>query len=182
MRLLIFSDTHGLVQQAMEVYRREEERAHIDQIVHLGDMVSDARALRVRLGVDVVNVPGNCDGSMARADEKVLETEWGNILLTHGHLEDVNYDLSKLAWRAEEEGCKAVFFGHTHRPHYTFDQGIYLLNPGSLTRPRGNNPEGSYAVAEIGEQGFSATILFYTQKPQVSGGVLYNLLNNSDRA
>ena len=181
MRLLVISDTHGMVNQAMEIYRREEEKAHIDNIVHLGDLKSDARALQVRLGADVVRVPGNCDGSMSRSDEAVLETPWGNILLTHGHLESVDYGLEKLQWRAEEMGCKAAFFGHTHRPQYVFEYGMYFLNPGSLSRPRGGT-EGSYAMVELSEDSFSATILFHTPKPKVGGGVLYDLLNNSDRA
>ena len=181
MRLLVLSDTHGLVQQAMEVYRIEEEKAHIDAIVHLGDLKSDAKALSTRLGVPVSNVPGNCDGSASREDEAVLKTPWGNILLAHGHLEDVDYGLEKLSWRAGEMECKAAFFGHTHRPLYRWEHGMYFLNPGSLTRPRGGN-EGSYAAAEATPDGFSATVLFYTPRPKVTSGVLYHLLNNSDRA
>jgi len=181
MRLLVVSDTHGMVNQAMEIYRREEEKAHIDMIVHLGDLKSDARALQVRLGAEVVCVPGNCDGSISRSDERVLETPWGNILLTHGHLEGVDYGLEKLKWRAEEMNCKAVFFGHTHHPKYVYEYGMYFLNPGSLSRPRGNS-EGSYAMVEAAEGSFAASILFHTPKPKTGGGVLYDLLNNSDRA
>ncbi|MBQ2867280.1 MAG: metallophosphoesterase [Firmicutes bacterium] len=180
MRLMVVSDTHGMVNQAMEIYRREEEKAHIDHIIHLGDLKSDARALQVRLGADVICVPGNCDGSISRDDEKVVETPWGKILLTHGHLESVDYDLQKLQWRAEEMGCKAAFFGHTHRPTYVFEHGMYFLNPGSLSRPRGVT-EGSYAMVEVTEDGFVASILYYSPKPKVTSGVLYDMLNNSDR-
>lgn len=181
MRLLVISDTHGLVNQAMDIYRREEEKSHIDAIVHLGDLKSDAKALRVRLGAEVIGVPGNCDGSGSREDEQVLETPFGKILLTHGHLETVDYGLEKLQWRAEEMECKAAFFGHTHRPYYACEYGMYFLNPGSLSRPRGDS-EGSYAMVELAEGSFSAAILYAAPKPKVSGGVLYDLLNNSDRA
>lgn len=180
MRLLVVSDTHGLVNQAMEIYRREEEKAHIDKIIHLGDLKSDAKALKVRLGADVVSVPGNCDGSISRGDQEVLETPWGKILLTHGHLEDVDYGLDKLRWRADEMGCKAAFFGHTHRPTYIYEHGMYFLNPGSLSRPRGGS-EGSYAMVEVTEEGFSASVLYSMPKPKVTSGVLYDMLNNSDR-
>lgn len=181
MRLLVFSDTHGMVNQAMEVYRREEEKAHIDMIVHLGDLKSDAKALQVRLGAEVEYVPGNCDGSISRSDERVLMTPWGGLLLTHGHLEGVNYGLEKLKWRAEEMGCKAALFGHTHRSVYLYESGMYFLNPGSLSLPRGNSGS-SYAVVEASKDSFRASILFHRTKPKTGGGVLYNLLNNSDRA
>jgi uncharacterized protein len=38
---------------------------------------------------------------------------------------------------AKKEKAKAFFFGHTHVPFMAHINGILLLNPGSLSRPRG---------------------------------------------
>lgn len=181
MRILVLSDTHGQVQPAIEVYKKVRQEGPVDCIVHLGDLISDAKALRVRLGAEVVAVKGNMDGSYSTDDCTVMETEYGKLLLTHGHMENVKFDITNLLYRAEELGCRAALFGHTHSPCFRYEGGIYLLNPGSLTRPRGGG-DGSYAVLTITEKEFQASILFYHPGvPKVRTGVLRDLLNNSDR-
>lgn len=181
MRALVLSDTHGLVQPAIEVYKRTLQEGAVDRIIHLGDLISDARALQVRLGVEVSAVKGNMDGSYSAEDCSVLETEYGRILLTHGHMENVKFGLTNLIYRAEELGCRAALFGHTHAPCFQYVGGIYLLNPGSLTRPRGGG-DGSYAVLTLSAEELSASILFYhAGVPKVRTGVLRDMLNNSDR-
>ncbi len=182
MRILVVSDTHGYVQQAIEIYRRQHEEKPIDCIVHLGDLISDARALRTRLGVEVIAVKGNMDGSHSEEDYEILTTEYGKLLLCHGHMQNVKYSTQNLLYRAEELGCKAALYGHTHMPSFIDANGIYLLNPGSLSLPKGGNP-GSYAMLETSADEFRASILFeLPKKPKVSGGYLRDLLNNSDRA
>ncbi|WP_206459911.1 YfcE family phosphodiesterase [Anaerovorax sp. IOR16] len=182
MRILVVSDTHGYVQSAMEIYRMQHELQPIDCIVHLGDLVSDANALRIRLNAKVISVKGNMDGSHSEADYKILETEYGKLLLCHGHMQNVKVTTQNLLYRAEELGCKAALFGHTHIPSFVDANGIYLLNPGSLSLPKGGNP-GSYAMVEIAEGEFKASILFEPpKKPKVTGGYLRDILNNSDRA
>lgn len=181
MRILVLSDTHGLIQPGIEVYKRLQEEDPVDCIVHLGDLVSDARALQVRLGADVIFVKGNSDGSYSENDYKIMETEYGKLLLTHGHMENVKLNTNNLLYRAEELGCKAAFFGHTHEPCFVDANGIYLLNPGSLTRPH-RGGDGSYAVVTVTERSLQASILFYHPgPPKVEGGVLRDMLNNSDR-
>ncbi len=181
MRILVLSDTHGLVQPAMEVYRQVQEQEPVDCIVHLGDLISDARALRARLGAQVIAVKGNMDGAYSDDEYEIMETEYGKLLLTHGHMENVKFGTQNLLYRAEELGCRAALFGHTHAPCFMDAGGIYLLNPGSLTRPRGGG-EGSYAVVTTGEEDFRASILFYHPgPPKVQGGKLRSMLNYSDR-
>lgn len=181
MRVLVLSDTHGLVQPAIDVYKRLQEEAPVDRIVHLGDLYSDAKALRARLGAEVTAVKGNMDGSYSENDYEIMETEYGKLLLTHGHMENVKFSTQTLLYRAEELGCRAALFGHTHSPCFVDAGGIYLLNPGSLTRPRGGG-DGSYAVLTVTETELRASILFYHPgPPKVKSGVLRDMLNNSDR-
>lgn len=93
---------------------------------------------------------------------RILETELGLILLAHGHSLGVKSGLTRLLYKAEEAGCRAALFGHTHRPYSGQAGGIYLLNPGSLSRPGTGKP--SYALLRLGENLFDATIV-YQEKP-----------------
>lgn len=65
-----------------------------------------------------------------------LRLKPGDFFVTHGHMENVGHDLQKLCYKAEEAGCIGAIFGHTHRSAYVFAEDMYLMNPGSLQRPR----------------------------------------------
>ncbi len=62
----------------------------VDYIVHCGDYCKDAEEIRMRLGVPVASVRGNCDGGFEDTDFSILETEAGNFLITHGHMQNVD--------------------------------------------------------------------------------------------
>jgi putative phosphoesterase len=180
MKYLVLSDTHGRVDSSMKIYKKHDAEAPLDGIIHLGDFTSDAKTLSDRTGVNVISVPGNMDGCFSNSDYKVLDTEFGPILLIHGHMQAVKLTLQKLLYRTEELGCKAVLFGHTHKPMMEYVNGIFLLNPGSVTRPL--NGKGSYALLNTDDGNFRASIFFDEKKTDVKSGVLYNMMNNSDRA
>jgi hypothetical protein len=158
MKILLLSDSHGKIDNALRVYRSLED---IDVIVHLGDYARDAKALSRELRREVFSVAGNCDGHYAENGYKILETDFGRIFVAHGHVEGVKHGLQNLIYKAESLGCKAAFFGHTHLPYYREMAGFYLLNPGSITLP-GMDGRVSYAVAEAGKEGFKAAILYTT--------------------
>lgn len=190
MKILLLSDTHGDLDR---VYRIYEKLTDIDMIFHCGDYQRDALQLEDTLGIPVLSVKGNCDGC-TKPDRKIAETPAGRILLTHGHLEGVGFDETKLLYLAEESDCIAVCCGHTHRALYEDFNGIFLINPGSLTEPR-DGSGGTYAILHCEEDQFYGNIVHYdrifpdrgssgsgnkkTKKP--SGGFLRNLLNYSDR-
>ena len=156
MRLLVVSDTHGRIEKAEEIIVKQ---GPFDLVIHLGDYYNDAQHLEIRTGVEVIAVKGNMDGSYSGDDYRILPTEFGDILLVHGHMEKVKYGLTNLMYRAEELGCKAAFFGHTHTPIFEELSGLYLLNPGSLTLPR-LSAQGSYAVVEVTKGRLDASILY----------------------
>lgn len=180
MKYLILSDTHGKIDSSIKLYKKHNDREPLDGIIHLGDFVGDAKKLSIRTGAKVISVPGNMDGCFSNSDYEILDTEFGSILLIHGHMQAVKLTLQKILYRTEELGCKAVLFGHTHKPLLEYAEGIFLLNPGSITRPL--NGKGSYALLNTDDGNFRASILFDESKPDVKSGVLYNLMNNSDRA
>lgn len=183
MKILLLSDTHGDLQKAFQVY---EKLTDIDLLLHCGDYQRDARTLEKSLKIPVISVKGNCDGADT-PDRRVVETPAGRLLLTHGHLDGAGYNPLRLKYLAEENQCIAVCFGHTHIPLCEKTDDVYLINPGSLPRPR-DGSNGSYAVIHSTEQNFYANIVYYDtvfggkhgkDKPQ--SGFLRGLLNYSDR-
>lgn len=178
MRILVISDTHGEMGKVYEVYRSLKD---IDMIVHLGDLKSDANDLEEKLGIEVAGVKGNMDGARTKEDSSmIINTEAGKILLTHGHADGVNYNLTQLYYRALEEGCVAAFFGHTHVPYLEESGEVILLNPGSLTRPR-DGSDGSYSIVETGKDGIKCDIRYYRKSTKPRGGYIKGLINYSDR-
>lgn len=188
MKFLVISDTHGRIEEAEEVYRSLEQ---VDRILHLGDCQKDGLRLESRLGIPVTALKGNADGGYSQEDFRILNTEYGTIYLSHGHMEAVKHGPENILYKASSLGCKAVLYGHTHVPVFLDLGGIYILNPGSLTQPAGGR-SGSYAVLETSKNEFNASILFYLPeeglktvskvgKSTESEGLLRRILNNSDR-
>lgn len=154
MRYLIFSDTHGDAESAVRISLAAE---NIDAIIHLGDTYRDALKIAEDTKKPIYCVKGNIDGEYDADGYEILETEWGNIFLAHGHMESVKSGTKKIVEKAMSCGCKAAFFGHTHIPEYEcLANGFIVLNPGSLARPIGRRT-GTYAIATIGTE-FSAMI------------------------
>ena len=191
MKYLVVSDTHGSIGKVLEIYRAAGGADTFGGIIHLGDYARDAENIEEELGCDVIGVLGNCDGDYGSGDFKVLDTDAGRILLTHGHSQRVKMTYMNLVYRAQELDCVAALFGHTHIPTYEEEGGIILLNPGSLTYP-GDGSNGSYAILDIEGDEINASILYYepnnAQKQtgrestaKVKGGHLRDLLNYSDR-
>lgn len=184
MKIFLISDTHGDLSKVYEIY---EKLTNIDMIIHCGDYQKDAYQLEDTLGIPVVSVKGNCDKTQL-ADHATVDTPYGKILVTHGHTENVDYSCNQLLYTAEENGCFAACFGHTHVPFNEDFDGIHLINPGSLSRPR-DGSNGSYAILRITEEDFYSNIIYYDticgpqtkKQKKVTGGMLRNMLNYSDR-
>lgn len=180
MKILVIGDTHGKLNKVRDIFPK---LSNIDLILHTGDYYKDAEKLSDELGVPAVSVKGNCDGNSSE-DFKVIETECGNILLTHGHVENVKYHLNTLMYKAQENNCIAAVFGHTHSALIEEAGGIRFINPGSLTLPR-DGSDGSYAIIRTSEDSLDASIVYYStimgtkKKPQA--GFIRGLLNYSDR-
>lgn len=146
-KLLVISDTHGDTSLAEKVLEKHQDA---DIVVHLGDYLRDAERLHelypeIRFEV----VCGNCDyvgGDIPM--EKLLELEGQRVLLTHGHRYSVKWGIERLRAKAHYENIQLLLFGHTHICHTEYGPGYILLNPGSISEPRGSN-KGTYAVVLI---------------------------------
>lgn len=179
MRIYVISDTHGKIDKAIEIYHT---LAEIDLIVHLGDHWNDGKRMKEQLNVPLIGVKGNMDGSFTREGYHILETDFGKIFLSHGHMENVKQSYANIMYKAESLQCRAAFFGHTHIPLFHESEGFYLLNPGSLSLPVGGR-RSSYAVATVNRDSLAASILYadVQQCLKTESGTIKNMLNDSDR-
>lgn len=201
MKILVISDTHGNLEKFKEVLNKLKKESPVDMIVHCGDYYNDAMAIRRYSGVPVTAVKGNCDNEFSENGYAVLSTEAGDLLITHGHMENVGSSLQRLFYKTLEYGCVGALFGHTHRAVFTeledpqSDDGgkILMMNPGSLPRPR-DGSGGTFGLIKTSEAGISGRILRYDEfmdEKKESGtgkdskspksGRLRRLLNYSDR-
>ena len=135
MRFLVLSDTHRDLSRMFSAVDYMKALAP-DAVIFLGDVVSDAIALKTELRVPFHIVQGNCDGYSAYPATDVVEAEGVRIFLCHGHQYDVKESPQRLIWAAQERECTVALFGHTHRPYMDREDGVLVMNPGSLTRPR----------------------------------------------
>lgn len=199
MRILITSDTHGQLSKFWDVFKKMQQIDPIDVIVHCGDYYKDAENIRRKCRLPVLAVKGNCDGDFRYGGYMHFETEAGNFLITHGHMLDVGHDLQRIYYKVLEENCIGAFFGHTHRSVYLDMDGIYLMNPGSLSRPR-DGSGGTFGIIQTCPSGVWGKIYRYSdfmqssddekrndnkdnynKKTVIPGGKLRKLFNYSDR-
>ena len=83
--------------------------------------------------------------------EEIIDLAGKKILVTHGHTYGVSGVTDGIVEAARARGCEAVLFGHTHYPEIEMQEGILVINPGSLTFPRQRGRKFSYAVMEAEE-------------------------------
>ncbi len=181
MKILAISDTHGKTTIPRNIIDQWKEK--VDLIIHLGDYLSDAKELSTGHNTPLSYVGGNMDGSNETNGYKTINTPYGKILLTHGHLDGVKLNPNNLIYRTEEMNCKAVVFGHTHSPFFKNLNGIYLINPGSITYPRLTS-YGTYFILNVTEEGITHTeykVELKTSPTSNLSGKLKGIFNNSDR-
>jgi putative phosphoesterase len=86
-----------------------------------------------------------------------VEWEGYRIWVTHGHLYlGEGREVDQLFWWGRRLEQDMVIFGHIHRPVWEEQDGVWILNPGSPSRPR----DGSKA-------GFAVLTLKRGESPQV---------------
>lgn len=147
MRILVVSDTHGDYRSLATVLGLLGRS--VQALLHLGDGSGDVRAA-ARCGVPMppaYGVRGNVDNDLSVPLLRMFEAEGRLVLAAHGHRYPLGDGVSSLFRAARDAGAKGFFFGHTHVPDHQERGGITVLNPGSLSRPRG--PWGpSFAIVE----------------------------------
>lgn len=145
MRILIVSDTHRSLYTLEKILRDEPS---FDMMIHCGDIEGQEDIIFEMTGPECacVLVPGNNDFMSYLPRERSFEIEGLNIWVTHGHSYYVSIDPSIIREEAQARNVNVVMFGHTHKPLVKYEEGVYLINPGSLTYPRQEGRRASYIV------------------------------------
>ncbi|EOR25486.1 metallophosphoesterase [Niallia alba] len=143
MKILIVSDSHGLVSELGVLKKRHEE--DVDLFLHCGDSELSASE-EVMAGY--ITVQGNCDYEDRYPTETIQEIARKKIFLTHGHLYGVKSSLNNLLYKAKEMGANIACFGHSHFLGMEVVDDVLFINPGSLRLPRGRK-EQTYVILTI---------------------------------
>ena len=131
MRLLVFSDSHGVAYYMRKVLEMHPEA---DKIIFLGDGEADIDNLEYYIGnKPVVKVKGNCDPYSDLKALEIIKAAGQTVYITHGYAEHVKAGLTELKLTARGYGANIVLYGHTHRQESFTEDGVYYMNPGSIS-------------------------------------------------
>lgn len=165
MRLIVLSDSHRNYDALRRVFCRHMDA---DLFIHLGDGEEELDLLLTQfpdLSARTWHVKGNCDYDSMSLPVLTLGLEHSHRLIaTHGHNYGVNSSLEHLKALARQNDADLALFGHTHVRCARYEDGLYLLNPGSVSCPRDGMPP-SYGIVDVTEQGILTNIVPVTPRP-----------------
>ena len=149
MKILVMSDTHGNVENAKYVLEKVISTG-VKTVLHCGDYISDARLLqKFYPEIEVYGVYGNCDVGFGGAYSEVVTLEGVAIYMSHGHKYGVKWgEYEEVAIDAIAHEAQVAVCGHSHEAYLQKEQGILIMNPGSLTLPR-DSRYPSYGILDL---------------------------------
>ena len=160
MKILVISDTHGDLRNLERVLKNGEQ---YDMLIHCGDICGDEERVQRLAGIPFFGVSGNMDFSGILPYERIVEAGGKKIFVAHGHRLGVNFDTVELAEEALAEKADIALYGHTHVPEVHEQDGITIMNPGSLSYPRHAGRQASFGVIGIEESGSISFDLRYLE-------------------
>ncbi|WP_294578342.1 phosphodiesterase [uncultured Thomasclavelia sp.] len=174
MKLMFVSDIHGSAYYAKKaVAAYEQEKA--DKLILLGDLLyhgprndlpkeyAPKQVIKMlnELKKEIIAVRGNCDAEVDQmvldfpmmADYATIDVDGHHFFLSHGHI----FSEEKLPYLNEGD---VFVYGHIHKPVAKYENGIYILNPSSISLPKeGNNSYGIYENDEFIIKEFDGTVV-----------------------
>lgn len=153
MKILVVSDTHGNYLAPVKIL----EETGAEMLIHLGDEINDALTLELIVDVPVIKIPGNCDHGARDPRERLEEISGRMFFMTHGDLYMVKSGLEKLVKKAGELKASVALFGHTHLPFIQKQEGVLLVNPGTLMS---KSDSRSYALLTVTPSKINAEIIY----------------------
>ncbi len=138
MKLVIMSDSHLNNDLIQNIINHHQDATYY---IHCGDaqaLIKHERLLIVKGNNDFQDYPQTI----------TLNIEGKNVLITHGHLFNVDTSLALLTSYAKEHHIDLVCFGHTHQPCFETIDHITFINPGSVRFPEGRIYIPTYCIYE----------------------------------
>ena len=124
-------------------------------VIHLGDGEQECARTKAHFPEKMfLQVRGNCDWASALPTEGEYTVDNVRIFYTHGHAYGVKSGLYTAVCAAREHKAQVLLFGHTHKALTDYEDGLHIMNPGSLS---GWN--GSYGTLDITPQGIVTNIV-----------------------
>ncbi|MFV0394830.1 MAG: phosphodiesterase [Coprobacillaceae bacterium] len=159
MKVMFISDIHGSytwLEKAMNIYKKED----FEKLIILGDILYHGPRNPLPDGYDcqkvakllngyeneIIAVRGNCDAEVDQMvltfdvmqNNKEITLDGHHFFLTHGH------HINEEAMPKLNKG-DILAYGHFHKPIAKKENGIYIINPSSISLPKeGINSYGVY--------------------------------------
>lgn len=143
MKVVIISDAHGDISLIRKIANIEH---NADAFIDAGDSCLEASEIR-----PFISVRGNCDFSFYPLS-RVLYFDCWSVFLTHG----ASVSMSSLINLTKSHKCNVLIYGHTHKCEYKIVDSIYVINPGSISRPR-DGYVGTYLVVDFNSDDIKIT-------------------------
>lgn len=137
MKVVFTSDAHGDKASLMRIYNQEQ---NADAFIDVGDSCLDSEEIR-----PFISVKGNCDYCFYPIS-RILYFEGWRVFLTHG----AQMSIQTMVSLAKSHGCSVLVYGHTHKVDNRIVDSVYVINPGSISRPR-DGYTGTYMVIDFSE-------------------------------
>ncbi len=157
MRIIVVSDSHGSAFKLDLVFLKHPMA---DIYLHLGDGERDLDTVLSRmpdLRPRAYHVQGNCDFASLSPSVLTLSLEGGHQLLAlHGHMHNVYYGTQTVSELARQNGADLILHGHTHCRYAKYEDGLWIMNPGSVSQPR-DGQNASYGIIDVTQKGIMLT-------------------------
>lgn len=155
MRIIVISDSHKRSDIVEKILYSQPDA---NGVFFLGDNAGDIEDLQYLFpNIRFFILSGNCDYFSVFPSTDMVTFGGKKIFYTHGHTLSVKYGIENLLKTARQNGCDIALYGHTHTSNIVYEDGIYLVNPGSCSSPRNSN--ASYAVIDIEQNGIMPFIV-----------------------
>ena len=107
-------------------------------------------------------VRGNCDfGYDFVPNERTFVVDSHKILASHGYKYNVKSGLDEYIKAAGKKSADIILYGHTHKRLTKIENNLYIMNPGSLARPRIGG--SSYGVINVCNNKIDMNIMDYVE-------------------
>ncbi len=154
MKIITASDIHGSAEHCRRLLERFD-KSGADRLLLLGDILYHGPRNGLSGGYDpkavadmlneyadrIICIRGNCDSEVdgmvlnfpITSETAIISNGGVTALAIHGHKNMDNLPL---------KGIDIVFYGHTHVPDNTAENGVLYLNPGSVSIPKEQSRRG----------------------------------------
>jgi len=162
-KFLLISDSHGHISALKAVLAWAQNQSQsgnlINSAVFLGDGAADLQSAAAGFYSGWRIVRGNNDYDTSLPDSAIFDFADNRFFMCHGHRHALYGGYHSLVSAARANDANAALFGHTHIPCYKSVNGVLLINPGSVSRPR-SREGATFAVVECA-QGSQPTAEFW---------------------